>query len=92
MANVNDTGNEDFVKLWLVAYQDNIGLMGLVKQQEWRYGQTSARASGLRRAGVKLPTMKSPNQKNNYLTVDPKPLNDIIVEELGADALNWRTR
>lgn len=90
--NVNDTSNEKFVELWVAAYKDEIGLMGLVKQQDWQYGQVSARASGLRRAGVKLPTMKSPNQKNNYLTVNSKTLNDIIVKELGEDALNWRTR
>lgn len=92
MANVNDVDNTKFVELWIAAYKEGIGLMGLVKEQEWQYGQTSARATGLRRAGVKLPTMVSPKQKNNYLKVNPKPLNDLIVKELGQEALTWRTR
>lgn len=92
MSDVMAVSNEKFVELWIKAYKKQIGLKGLVQQQDWVYVTASARASSLRRAGVKLPTMRSPKQVNNSLVINPKVLNDMIVKELGEEALTWRNR
>lgn len=89
---VSAISDEKFVELWLDGYKRQIGLLGLVKEQDWVYVTASARASALRKAGVKLPTMRVPRQKNNSLTVDVKALNAMVVKELGEEALSWRNR
>lgn len=89
---VMTVSDEEFVKLWLDGYKRQTGLLGLVKEQGWVYVTASARASVLRKAGVKLPTMRVPRQKNNVLTIDAKALNKLVVAELGEEALHWRNR
>ena len=89
---VNEVADEKFVELWLSAYKRGVGLIGLVGEQNWVYVTASARASLLRRAGVKLPTMKAPTTKKSSLEVNTQALNDMIVAELGPEALSWRVR
>lgn len=90
--NVTEVSDKEFVELWIDAYRRQIGLIGLVDEQGWVYVRASGRASSLRLAGVKLPTMRTSKQKNNGLTTDVKSLNDMIIEELGVEALDWRNR
>jgi hypothetical protein len=89
---ITSVTNEQFVTYWLSAYQEGIGLIGMVKKYNLDYGQASARASQLRKAGVKLPTMRAPGKNNTSQEVDVGKLNAMVVEQLGEDALNWRTR
>lgn len=89
---INSINDETFVSWWLKAYKDDIGLLGMVKEHNLFYAAASTRASKLRRAGVKLPTMKKRGTANPGLEVDVEKLNGMVVKELGEGALNWRTR
>ena len=84
--------DERFVKEWINAYKNVTGLKALAEKLGVPYAEASARASRLRRAGVKLPTMPKKDQKHNTLEVDVDGLNSIIISELGEDALHWRNR
>ena len=92
LIDIDTVTDEDFVKWWLESYKEQIGLIGMVKKHNLLYRQASARASKLRNAGVKLPTMVSPLTKKNGLEINVKKLNDMVVAELGEEALSWRTR
>jgi hypothetical protein len=93
MRNVNKpVSNEDFVKAWIHAFKHQTGLRELANKLGMEYPSVSGRATQLRKAGVRLPTMPKKNQKTNVLTVDPKPLNDLLVKELGEESLGWRNR
>lgn len=89
MAEIDD---ENFVKAWLSAFKRQTGLKALAKELDMEYVKVSQRASALRRAGVKLPTMPTAQQKQNTLTSDVAGLNELISKELGTEALKWRAR
>lgn len=89
---IDEASNDEFVRCWVVAVRNRIGLKGLCNVKDWDYTTTSARATALRNAGVKLPTMPKAGQKRNVLEVNADELNKIIVDELGEEALNWRNR
>lgn len=82
----------EFVLAWTDAYKAKTGLKSMCEKYGLAYTDVSQRASRLRRAGVKLPTMPRPNQKHNGLEVDVERLNKIIVHELGEQSLGWRNR
>lgn len=84
--------DEEFVKIWCDAYDKNTGLKQMVIDNSLSYSDTSQRASALRKAGVKLPTMKAKGTKRNVLETDVKMLNGIIVNKLGNESLTWRNR
>lgn len=84
--------DEVFVRAWVGAYRMKWGLKKMCHIHSLDYVAASQRASRLRRAGVKLPTMQKAGQKNNILETDVKALNKIVVDTLGKDALSYRTR
>lgn len=84
--------DEEFVKEWINAVKNVTGLKELAKKLGMEYVKVSQRATSLRTAGVKLPTMPKKAAKNNYMTVDVDKLNGMIVKEFGEQSLYWRNR
>lgn len=81
-----------FVEEWIYAYKNVTGLKALAEKLHMEYAEVTAKASRLRRAGVKLPTMPKKGQKNNVLETDVEALNKYIVSELGEQSMRWRNR
>jgi len=84
--------DEDFVNKWIDCFKNGYGLKVLAVRVGMEYVKASARASSLRRAGVKLPTMVHNKQELNGLKTDVDKLNNIIADRLGKEALLWRNR
>lgn len=92
MTSNKDVSNEEFVKEWIYAFRQTTGLRALADKLGMDYPSVSNRATQLRKAGVRLPTMPKKNQKSNVLVINPEPLNKILIDELGEEALTWRNR
>lgn len=89
---MSEMSNEEFVRAWVKAVKDEIGLKQFALDNKIGYTDASQRASALRAKGVKLPTMPAKGQNNRILKINVEELNKIVVSELGEDALNWRNR
>lgn len=84
--------DKQFVEAWIYAIKNKTGIRVMAEKLGIEYHQANTKASFMRRAGVCLPNMPHPNQKEDRETVDAKPLNELIKKELGEDAMGWRYR
>ena len=67
--------NREFVRTWMHATSNKLGTREVAKKLDMTTGSVYAKASNLRKRGVKLPTMAFPMQSD-----DVEALNKMIVK------------